>query len=195
MTLVMLVALLASPASAPAERSASEKEIVALIARLDDADFRVREAAEKRLVAIGRPALPALEAAAKSGDAEVGARARRIIDAVTLPADAVTLPADVDPARFRAAPVVLRVKMLSSGPIEKYGWDKVEVLAVLKNTPKAEFGKTVEVAHINLQAGVPDGVCTVYLEPYGVGSGGAPWKLLGGGAAAGVSNVVPPAKR
>jgi hypothetical protein len=185
---VMLLALLASPASAPAAPAPSEKEIAALIARLDDADFQAREAAEKRLVAFGRPALPALEAAAKSGGAELSARARGIIDAVTL-------PADVDPERFRAAPAVLRVKLLSSGPTEKYGWDKVEVLAVLKNSPKAEFGKTMEVAHINVQAGVPDGVCTVCLEPYRVGSAGAPWKLSGGGAASGVSNVVPPAKK
>src|SRR5262249_34722886 len=59
---------------------ADEKAIRALVAQLGDDDFDNRQAAEKRLAAIGEPALELLRKAAKENtDAEVRARAGRAV--------------------------------------------------------------------------------------------------------------------
>ncbi|MBI5725232.1 MAG: HEAT repeat domain-containing protein [Planctomycetes bacterium] len=66
------------PATAPA---ASQEEIKKLIAQLGDKDFKVREAATKRLIEIGKPALPALRDVVKNNasDSEAVERAKIII--------------------------------------------------------------------------------------------------------------------
>jgi outer membrane protein assembly factor BamB len=78
---------LRSSAAEPA-KSLTADQVKALIAKLGDADFKVRDAAQKDLVHAGPAALDALEQAAKSGDAEVKQRAaeaiKQIKDAVAL---------------------------------------------------------------------------------------------------------------
>ncbi len=74
-----------SPAAAAPPRGAPARPPVIreLIEQLGDDNFRKREAAEKRLVAIGEPALELLLGAIKeSTDAEVRRRARRVLRAI-----------------------------------------------------------------------------------------------------------------
>jgi hypothetical protein len=78
----------------------TEKEISKLIQDLGDDSFQTREKASKRLLEIGEPALPALQKALKSEDAEVRWRASRIyrtttaklFDAASKKAVEVTVP-------------------------------------------------------------------------------------------------------
>jgi hypothetical protein len=79
------------------------------------------------------------------------------------------------------------VKFVSTSGADKYQWDKVEILAVLKNDSKQQFGKSLEVAHYSWEAGVPKGESTIYLEPYS-DAADHPWKLLGGTGKMGVSH-------
>lgn len=62
-------------------------KIEALIKRLGDEDFAVREQATRALMALGEAAVPALKQAAKEGDAETQSRAKRCLE---------SLPGDVD---------------------------------------------------------------------------------------------------
>src|SRR5437764_11760888 len=56
-----------------------DKEIDRLVKQLGDDDFKKREAATKRLTAIGEPALDALQKATTSDDPEVALRAKYIV--------------------------------------------------------------------------------------------------------------------
>jgi HEAT repeat protein len=56
-----------------------QARVARLIEKLGDARFRVREAATKELIAIGRPALPALRKALSSADPDIRLRARMIL--------------------------------------------------------------------------------------------------------------------
>src|SRR5579885_1230452 len=60
----------------------SERAIAEWIRQLSDDHFAVREAAQRALVEAGPPALPAVRAAARSGDAEVRRRAAAILQAI-----------------------------------------------------------------------------------------------------------------
>lgn len=86
--------------------------------------------------------------------------------------------------------VVLRVKLLERRGGDKYGWDIVQVLSVLKNESNHRFEGRLEIAHYSWKTGVPDGESTVYLEPYG--DNPDQWRLLDGGGEHGVSHVTPP---
>jgi HEAT repeat protein len=72
-------------------------KVAGLIAKLNSDDFAVRENASKELFALGRISLPQLREAAKSKDAEMARRARRLIERIEgdpvhhLPAAAVRL--------------------------------------------------------------------------------------------------------
>jgi hypothetical protein len=57
-------------------------EVKKLVGQLGDDAFAVREAASKRLMEIGRSAVPTLRASLKSDDPEIRLRARRILDAM-----------------------------------------------------------------------------------------------------------------
>src|SRR5262245_2263375 len=59
--------------------------IEAQIKKLGDADFAVREAAEKELFAIGKPAESALKTAVGSDDPEITSRARRLLEKIFPP--------------------------------------------------------------------------------------------------------------
>jgi hypothetical protein len=102
------------------------------------------------------------------------------------PKDASPMP--VDPARFRKATVVLRVKLQKALGGDKYAWYRVKVVKVLKNDAKQKFGDTLDVAALSTRPGVPAQECTVYLEPYNPARKDL-WKLPGGGADQGVSHV------
>jgi WD40 repeat protein len=77
--LLCLAALL--PAAAPPAEP-SPAELARLIRQLGDDDFEAREAATARLKEIGEPALPVLQKALASNDAEVRRRAETIVAAI-----------------------------------------------------------------------------------------------------------------
>ena len=94
-----------------------------------------------------------------------------------------------DPAKAAQAVAVLRVRFLSADPIaNKYGWDKVEVLHVIKPAAGPEFPRELSIAHHSWESGIPAGESTVYLEHFD-DTGKGMWKLLMGNAAQGVSHV------
>ena len=96
----------------------------------------------------------------------------------------------VDPDRMDRADVVLRVRRLDVGGGSKYIWERVEVLEVLKNTTTDSFDKPFEVARYSWKAGLPTGISTIYLEPYG-GHTQNLWRLLDADGAVGVSHSEP----
>lgn len=73
-------AIAPAPALAPAESEA--ERIQRLVKQLGDAEFAAREQASRELAALGKKALPALEAAASDGDAERSARAKALIERI-----------------------------------------------------------------------------------------------------------------
>lgn len=68
----------ASTLSADDDSKIDDKTIAELIAKLGHDEFQVRQTATTKLRLVGPPALPALEAAAESADAEVRFRARAV---------------------------------------------------------------------------------------------------------------------
>jgi hypothetical protein len=64
---------------APGKKQISKREIDKLIVSLGHADFRIREKAMTQLQEIGEPALEGLYQAEKSGNAEIGQRAKLLI--------------------------------------------------------------------------------------------------------------------
>ena len=74
--------LLAEWPAAAAEAGRPADEVARLIKQLGHAEFAQREAAERRLIEIGEPAIPALEKAARGDDPEVVTRAKRALAAL-----------------------------------------------------------------------------------------------------------------
>ena len=74
--------LLAEWPAAAAEAGRPADEVARLIKQLGHAEFAQREAAERRLIEIGEPAIPALEKAARGDDPEVATRAGRALAAL-----------------------------------------------------------------------------------------------------------------
>jgi hypothetical protein len=70
---------------------------------------------------------------------------------------------------------------------QKYVFDEISVVAVLKNQSQRMFSGSLEVGHYGWEPGVPAGESTLYLEPYVPGDESR-WKLLGGSAKEGVSH-------
>ena len=100
-------------------------------------------------------------------------------------------PDPFDPDLSAKATVVLRVQWLEDGDADKYEWQEVRVLHVLKNDSKHTFTNTVVIAHYSGANGIPRGICTVYLERYNP-EGEDRWKLMGGSAKTGVSHAEQP---
>lgn len=92
----------------------------------------------------------------------------------------------IDSARMQRAQVVLRVRLIELRGGSKYHWDRVEVLNVHKNESRFAFGGTLDVAHYGWKPGVPEGVSTLFLEPYGRPEQNL-WKLLEADGSVGVS--------
>lgn len=97
----------------------------------------------------------------------------------------------IDVALAANAEVVLRVRLLEDGEADKFQWDKVEVLRVLKNASNDKIPHTLSVAAYSWKEGVPGGESTIYLEQYHETKRGL-WKLVGGEAATGASHVKKP---
>ena len=80
------LALAQSISTTPDEKKdlADDKALRALIAQLADESFDIREAAQKRLAAVGEPALPLLHMVAKeSKDLEARERLRQLIESIS----------------------------------------------------------------------------------------------------------------
>jgi len=79
---IALILLWSGPAFAQVytkKKPPTDKQIVELITKLGDARFKVRDEACKKLIEIGKPALPLLKKAAESEEVEIRLRASRII--------------------------------------------------------------------------------------------------------------------
>jgi hypothetical protein len=97
----------------------------------------------------------------------------------------------IDAGRAARVKVVLRVKLVAALGGNKWAWDKIEVLGVLKNETETSFAGSLNIAHYSWEPGIPEGTSTVYLEPYEVGPPTIHWKLLEGSAKEGVSHPAP----
>jgi hypothetical protein len=77
-----------------------QRGMEALVAQLGNADFKTREAAEKRLLELGRLAIPLLKEALKNADPEVVFRAERILlsQKESINGSSATLTAPLAPA-------------------------------------------------------------------------------------------------
>lgn len=93
----------------------------------------------------------------------------------------------VDVERAAKVPVVLRVRLLRRQGGDKYGWDTVKVVGVIKNESGFRFPDEIAVAHYSAEPGVPDGESTIYLERYD-GTNDNLWKLFEGSGVRGVSH-------
>lgn len=71
-----------APWASSARAAGDEQAVAEWIRKLGDAKYRVREEAQKRLIAIGEPAVRAVTEALKSEDAEVKARAEAILEEI-----------------------------------------------------------------------------------------------------------------
>jgi hypothetical protein len=74
----------AADAAQPAQPAGGPTEISALIGQLGSDDYARREAAAKRLRAIGKPALPALNEATQHDDAEIASRAQALVKRIAV---------------------------------------------------------------------------------------------------------------
>lgn len=100
----LLILLLAGPAFAQPDskkKPPTEKQLAELITKLGDARFRIRDDAAKKLIEIGKPALPQLKKAAQSENPEIYKRARKIIQEIEI-AELITNLGDV---RFKVRQV------------------------------------------------------------------------------------------
>jgi hypothetical protein len=130
------------PAPAPAVGEASAEEIKRLIKDLGDDSFEVRERATRRLVEIGKPALPAVKEAQTSKDAEVRSRADKIVD--RLDPKPKTPAKNSDPVAPQIAPGGIRI--IGPGNVQI----KVQAVggvggAVVKEIQVQEDGKKVHI--------------------------------------------------
>jgi hypothetical protein len=96
----------------------------------------------------------------------------------------------VDATRAGKVPVVLRVRLLEHEGGNKWDWDKVQLVSVIKNESHYQFPATFRIAYYNHEPGVPEGESTVYLERFNEGEESL-WKLLGGSGKTGVSHAAP----
>lgn len=93
----------------------------------------------------------------------------------------------LDPKKTALVKVVLRIRFIHAEGGDKYAWDTVALVKVLKNDSGYDFPAQFQVAHYSAETGVPEGESTIYLEPY---SNASPplWKLLNGTGKDGVSH-------
>jgi len=77
---LMVIVLLAGMGTVAAQEQGADPED--LVRQLGDARFRVRETAQRKLVALGKASVPALRRALRSHDLEVRARARKILNII-----------------------------------------------------------------------------------------------------------------
>jgi hypothetical protein len=103
MMAVLLALLLAGPQESP------EKNVDALIVRLRDGDLEAREAASRDLVALGDPAIVAIEkAAAAESDPETLTRLKAAVDRIRRNVQAAKVAPPLKPVTVSASGVLLR---------------------------------------------------------------------------------------
>ena len=95
---------------------------------------------------------------------------------------------EIDKALAKDAEVVLRVNCKNEADeCEKYCWQEVNIIKVLKNESDYTFPNVIKVAYYNREKGIPIGISTIYLEKYNLSRNNL-WKLVGGKAERGVSH-------
>jgi len=86
------------------------------------------------------------------------------------------------------AQAVLRVDCRQEAEVcEKYCWQDVKILKILKNKSDYAFGSELSVAHYSWDKGIPIGISTIYLEKYSSLRKDV-WRLVGGSVETGVSH-------
>ena len=91
----------------------------------------------------------------------------------------------MDAQKAARAVAVLRVKFVAALGGNKYAWDRVEVLEVMKNDSGHKFVGVIDIAHYSWEPGIPEGECIIYIVPYSP-TGLDLWKLLDGTGKQGV---------
>ncbi len=95
---------------------------------------------------------------------------------------------EIDSNLTKHAVAILRVEYKNeAGVCEKYCWQKVRILKILKNESDYNFPEFIEVAYYSWEKGIPIGLSTVYLEKYNSTKNDL-WKLVGGKVETGVSH-------
>ncbi len=89
--------------------------------------------------------------------------------------------------RAARAKVVIRARLVSFEGGSKYVWQVVEPLEVIKNETPFAFDAPFRVANYSWDGSVPEGISTLYLEPYGGGDN--VWRLLDGSSSKGISHA------
>jgi hypothetical protein len=82
---IVTLAATAAPAQGKPPAKPDEARIAALVADLGHDDYQTRKAAHAKLMEIGQPAVPALQAAVQSDDPEIVWRAKMILGKVDVP--------------------------------------------------------------------------------------------------------------
>ncbi len=85
-----------------------------------------------------------------------------------------------DTYKSKQVNLVLRIKTTDKGEGKTYIWQEVRVLNVLKNSFKIQIPRTLKIAHLREDAGIPLGYSTIYLESYN--DEATLWKLKYGSA-------------
>lgn len=95
---------------------------------------------------------------------------------------------EIDNTLAKNAEVVLRIKCeKETGACDKYCWQKVKILKIIKNEKNYKFNDALEVAYYSWDKGIPIGISTIYLEKYNPERNDL-WKLVGGKSETGVSH-------
>ena len=101
--------------------------IVALVAQLGSAEYRIRQEAQAELRKIGMPAVPALEEAAGSSDAEVSNSAALLLESLKPSVEPITVSKSPQSVAQKSVE-----KMLKAAPVIN-GMPKTRLLSVLKS--------------------------------------------------------------
>ncbi len=148
-----------SPATAPSTQPADEG-ITALIKRLGDDDFRVREEATEELFKCGKPALPELTKAVENENPEIQLRAQTLItriEAASKPAVADVGPNNPNNIRINRGMMNGRAQVQFNGRMVVANGGQVSRISVSTNNGI----KTVDADENGVQVSIkesPDGI-------------------------------------
>ena len=103
----------------------------------------------------------------------------------------IALADQIDSALAGNSEVVLRAEVKEEADAcDKYCWQKVRVLRVIKNESDQILPEIIKIAYYSWEDGIPKGVATIYINKYSFEEDGL-WKLSGGKAETGVSHHEP----
>ncbi len=83
---------------------------------------------------------------------------------------------ELDAVRAEKARVILKVRLVAHHGGSKYHWQTVKPIRTLKNVSGKAFDKPFKVANYGWEPGVPQGISTIYLVPYGARTD--TWRVL-----------------